>query len=289
MVVLASGLNRLARQQPRAKCFITNYSDHTYAAHMGFFQAINVDHGKKPGEALGGKNYLPLTAVSREDIQAEALHLGLGFNEGLENRAQRLAALLLQRSSGDDVDLLTFALREIMRNVFEHSGADYVRYVGQYWPSYREVEVAISDGGMGVTKSLSANPFVEINTDSDAVRASLLPGVSGKVYRGRVPLPNDEWAHSGYGLYMTSGLCRRGGRFVIASGDSALIARGDSHRFRTTDVVGTALGLRLNLGERSDFNQAMMELRQRGSTIARSIKGAVVTPSVASGLLKTAD
>ena len=286
MLILAAELKRFRETLPGMPFLAVNVSDHTYAAHMGLFKAFGVDWGNEPGEAPGGPTYLPLTIVARSALADEAKARREGIIDTVEWNAKRLARLLLQRDAGQQVDLLGFALREVLRNVIEHSKSDRFAYAGQYWPKSGDVEVAIVDQGIGIRASLSRNPHLKIESDADAIRMALLPGVSGSVFQGRPPDPNDDWANSGYGLYMLSGLCRDTGSFLIGSGHAALLM--DTHRHRPVRSYfgGTVLSLRIALKEAAFADKLMQKLREEGEKHAREIKGAIITPSAASQFLR---
>ena len=48
-----------------------------------------------------------------------------------------------------------YCFTEMMRNVFEHSGADRVYVCAQYWPFHQLVEIAISDMGCGIKAAMN--------------------------------------------------------------------------------------------------------------------------------------
>jgi hypothetical protein len=135
-------------------------------------------------------------------------------------------------------DALSYSIREVMRNVFEHSKARNLYYCAQYWPKSSKVEFAIADFGIGIRRGLSENPNFRFDADKQAIEYSPLPSVSGKTH---VPRWSDEWHNSGYGLYMTHRLARNGGNFVLGSGDTAIqLSRKTKNNFQTS-FSGTIL------------------------------------------------
>lgn len=119
------------------------------------------------------------------------------------------------------------------------------------------VELAILDRGIGIKSGLSTNPILKINNDHDALNLSLMPGVSGKAYKGARRNRNDVWANSGYGLYMASRLCIEGGSFFIASGDTGLYLSESKKRYLETPFVGTALKLTLRTNRLASLNSML--------------------------------
>lgn len=99
-------------------------------------------------------------------------------------------------------------MRELIRNVLEHSQSENFWYTGQYQPTKGIVEVAILDEGIGMKKSSMKNRKLSIKDDEDAIRLAIQAGIS-KSGVGRVG--RDEYDNSGFGLYMITNFCRKGG------------------------------------------------------------------------------
>lgn len=286
MVFLSSVIRRFRDECFLDEFYIVNHERLGYAAHMGFFRAFGPEYGKEPGEASGGCTYLPVTQLRWEDIQTVARSRYASWQQVVEDKARALASLLLQRGEGVEVETVTYALRELLRNVFEHSNASDVWYCGQYWPTRNMVELAVIDEGRGVRSSLQANPFLTITSDYDALKYSLLPGISGNVFEGRRPSKYDPWANSGYGLYMTSQLCREAGEFLICSGASALRLTRDSSVRLDHSFAGTALCMRYDPTQIDNLNDTLDTLGREGQAVSRELRGAIVSPSAASRVLR---
>src|SRR5690554_3868698 len=151
---------------------------------MGFFRAFGLKFGNEPGEAVGSITYLPLTILPVKELQEEAIKSYDHVGNIIESRSERIARILTRQEKGDLVDTLTFSIREILRNVVEHSGSEIIEYCAQYWPSKNLVELAVLDTGYGIMQGLSSNPHLNIKDERDALHLALLPGVSGKMYKG---------------------------------------------------------------------------------------------------------
>lgn len=238
-------------------------SNCSYMAHMGFFQAFGADFGKFPGEAPGNQKYLPITILNIDEIKEEASNLMINPAELMESNSRNLANILAQGSNHDLVDVLTYCLREIFRNSIEHSEATQFGYCAQYLPSKNEVSLAIIDRGIGLRKSLSNNPNLEIRNDLEAIELALQPGISGKVYAGQKRKPKGVWANSGYGLYMTSNICKMGGNFFISSGSSGRLMTDSFSRDFETPIRGTALNLTINTKRIGSLNKMLEEIRNQ--------------------------
>lgn len=286
MLFLAQQFIQFRKERPDTRCSIVNYEKHDYVAHMGFFKSFGVDYGKKPGEAEGNSNYLPITKLSVKELCEEASTNYENVGEVIERYSRRLASILTREDSGDLVDTLEYSLREIIRNVVEHSNAKYVSYCAQYWPTKKQVEIGIIDAGIGIHKALSNNPYITISSDRDALLMSLLPGISGKAYKGQRRNPNDVWGNSGYGLYMTSRLCSNGGSFFIGSGDAGIVLKKGKKSDYQPKIKGTAIRMVLSTSSLQSLNERLEDFRNEGYDIVKKIKGASnFGPSVASQML----
>ncbi len=251
-----------------------NYQDKEYAAHMGFFKAFQIDYGKEPGEAFGSNTYLPVTSWNLSDIKKEARDNMEPEQQIIEKRSKELAERLTQQEDGNLVETVIYSLREILRNILEHSDSSDLWYCAQYWPKYQKAEIAILDSGKGIKKSLSGNPFLKITSHSDAIQQALLPGISGKVFKRRRVNKKDPWRNSGFGLYMTSRLCRNGGEFFICSGDHGILLneRGKKHSQLKHYFKGTALKMVLSTERLSSLSEMLETYRKDGFEIAKQIK-----------------
>lgn len=284
LLFLSANIRRFRKSKPEARFIATNFRTHSYAAHMGFFEAFNLHFGNKPGEAQGSDTYLPITSISVAYLNHEAGKRSLQVGDVLEGDTAKLAQLLTQEKSSHLVDTLAYTLREIMRNAVEHSEGDEFEYCGQYWPTQDKVEIAILDCGIGVQKSLSANPNLKILSGDDALRLALLPGISGKTNAGNKIREYDHWANSGYGLYITSRLCAVGGSFFICSDKRGLSRKGDGQeKYYDCSFQGTALRMVLHTSSISDLKGCLRQLRKEGEEAARLMRGAHPRASGASG------
>jgi hypothetical protein len=286
MAYVANELKRFRKTKPGCKFTAANYQDNSYAAHMGFFKAFGLDYGNSPGEASGSSTYIPLTIIEVNELQDEAAIMLSHVGDIIEDKTAEIAKLLTRQEDGDLVDTLTFSIREIMRNVVEHSQSDIIEYCAQYWPSKHLVEVAILDTGRGIRAGLSNNPFLNINSERDALHLALLPGVSGKMYKGVKKRENDHWQNSGFGLYMTSRICRNGRDFFIVSNDKSLYLTSDRKEEKECNYHGTALRLRIDTNSITTYKKMLERYRNEGYDSAKQFsKNNAIEPSIASTML----
>lgn len=185
MVCVANRIRDFVRKNKSTVVKVGGYKEKEYAANMAFFRAFGLKHGREPSAVQGNHRFVPFTILRTTTINEEASREYGTPQQVVERRAEQLASILSRRTSGDLYESLTFSIREIIRNVVEHSGSKNIEYCAQYWPSYNRVEIAILDNGVGLRESLSSNPFIEVHNDSDAIQQALMPAISGKTTKAQ--------------------------------------------------------------------------------------------------------
>lgn len=286
LLVASNAIDRFRNNHPRARLRATAYGHCGYAGHMGFFRRFGMPFGKAPGEARGSDTYLPIGFIDCEHLRKQAAHAYAEVGEFIDDWSKRVAALLLQTDAGALFDSVQYALREVVRNVIEHSESADFGYCGQYWPSKNRVQLALLDRGVGLKKTLAANPRLAVESDRDAIQMALMPGVSRKGVLPQSKAAYDPWANSGFGLYMTSRLCGEGGRFVLLSGSAAVELTHSAKHLHNGALQGTALQLELDLGKAESLSSRLARFRDEGIAAARSFfKCGQVSASLASTML----
>lgn len=275
MVYVAKFIRDFNRKNKDTKVRCRGYKEKDYAANMAFFRAFGLKHGREPNCVDGNDRFVPFTILRVQTIIDEALVDWEAEQEVIERRSEHLAKILSQEENSDLVDALTFSIREIMRNVYEHSQSKSIEYCAQYWPYYNKVEIAFIDNGIGLKSSLSDNPHIEIDSHSDAIQQALMPAISSKNYKGAIIDTNDPWHNSGFGLYMINRICRLGGSFLICTGDHGikLDQNGKEHIDLPHKCTGTAVRMVLNTSKLTTLNEMLTQFRDDGYEIAKQIKG----------------
>jgi len=285
MLFLAAKFLELKDQNDNLKITPIGADDHSYPAHMGFFKSIGIPIGKDIGEAPGSARYIPIRALYRDDLRKHDKYAELG--DLVQKHADEIAEMVSRDASHKTqlFNALSYSLREMIRNVFEHSECDRLLYCGQYWPMSSKVEVSILDRGIGIRKSLATNPNFRYGTDKQALEMSLLPSVSGKTH---LRATSETWGNSGYGLYMTSRLCRHGGNFVIASGNAAIgLSKTLQKKNFGTSLQGTAVRMNIDTNEIGNVEAQLDQFRREAPKIAKEHLGrAPRNPSYMSLLLR---
>lgn len=287
-VLLASKIKYMRQRCPDLSIIFNGWENYGYLSHMGFFDMCGFEHGRKVGEAAGSTNYLPITEVHRASFYETKLDEYEELPDLIQRHVDRISEILARdRSANTNMfDILSYSIREMFRNVFEHGETDRLYFCAQYWPRSNKVEFAVSDFGVGIRQALGNNPNFRFKTDKEALEYSLLPSVSGRTHE---PRRSENWFNSGYGLYMTNRLARNGGNFVIASGSDAIhLSRRSKHNYLTS-FPGTAIRVNLNVDEIGAVQARLEEFRKEGFEIASKITGSGNRPPSAMSLLLRRD
>lgn len=267
---------------------IGNTKGVTYAGHMGFFKSVSmaIAYGKEPGEANGNSDYIPITKIDTEYLQRQAVISGNYWELGqtIEYESRRLAQVISQGNRELSL-LLTYVIREIIRNTPEHAGVNEVWLCGQHWQNGM-AEVAIMDEGIGVLNSLQKNRIHRqyIDNDEAALRACVKAGISQAFNPAVKARTDSEWSNSGYGLYVVSKLCSvLGGSFCIASGKKYLhIDDNGKVKIGDTYIRGTAVKITMNASGLSNADALIQQIAKEGQEQAKMIRNAFKSASTPS-------
>lgn len=254
----------------------------SYAGTMGYFKYISesIDYGKSPGEALGSSNYIPITNISLKELQADALENGgsLAIGDLIEKESSRLSKVV-DRGNPELHKLLTYLIREILRNTPEHAKILDMWICGQYWPSYNLAEIAIIDEGIGIFRSLSSNHAHSeyIKTNLDALKWSLKAGISDAFRPDRKQnlYDTDVWSNSGFGLYMVQNICKKlNGSFCLISGEDAILIDNHGVKHKKALFEGTSIRIRVPTDRISNAQAIIDEIAGQGEAEAALIRNA---------------
>lgn len=289
MLVLASLIEEAVREG-RAP-IQSGITPRDYPSNMGFYAACGLDVPKY--DSPGGVTYYPITRFDVVQLRARATELKIPIGAHVNVTVGRLAYLITRQTTGDLFYTVKYCLREILRNVAEHSQSDHLLVMGQYWPERSQVELAVLDRGIGLRKALSENPkFLGLASDRNAIRLALLPSTSGKkVYDASESLLEEdaegEWGNSGFGLYVTSQMARRTGSFIIASGDARLEISGNQKRSGAFFLSGTLVSMKMDVRRLGRLEPMLKQISDRGEALAKRFltDGADVLASAASRLI----
>jgi len=252
IVITAHAIQDLRQRNPSLKIRaveIPHSEVISYATHMGFFDQCGFEMDKPFGEAKGSPTYLPLTNVGAPASMSHS---------DIEKLSLSLAMRLTQDEEMTIDTPLAYILREIIRNVKEHSNASSFWYSAQYWKKRNIAEIALVDNGIGLRATLLDNPLIRdrIVDDGEALKYAMMPGISGKMYYGKKRDPDNRWENSGFGLYMIYRICGETGNFFIGTGDTGISHGADKpHEGFKFGLRGVALRVRINIEKLAHYQE----------------------------------
>lgn len=208
---------------------------HSYLMHLGFFNFIYMEEGNSIGEAKGNNRYLPITRVVRPDFNPFDQSLA-DWYESIQHESKRLATVL-SAGNKECIGVYTYAIREIIRNVFEHSKATECFICGQRWAD-GSVEIVVIDEGVGISATLRES--YQINSDNEALELAVKPGISRV---NNKPDSNNIFDNSGFGLYILSEVGKKYGWYALGSGSSRMIGTNNNCWLEDFSFNGTFFGM----------------------------------------------
>ena len=264
MIAIGDALRTFRAEHPEVACKAINFKRLTYPAHAGFFRFFGTQFGNGLNTTTTSERFIPITSLLVEEIEDEANEQFEHHGDTIQRSSEELVGVLLQTRETPAFQALAYSMREVMRNVVEHSSSTDLTYAAQYWPATGQAEIAITDRGMGLARSLSSNPNLGNVDDKDALELAVQPGVSSKTWRKQ--RSRSVWANSGYGLYMLKGLClASGGSLSIASGTLARTWSKQKDATIPSYVNGTMVILSLNSDNLEEIDRELEKLRSEVS------------------------
>lgn len=269
VLAIASYLNYYRKQHPEYKFSLIPKESDNFLSHLGFYQMIGADFGKRIGEARSTANCVPIREIVFD----------YNFYNDIECRAKELAKLL-----GFDKNLeefISYILIETIRNVYEHAQVEKAFVCAQKWPTKNLVEIAIVDMGVGIAKALGTRYAGK--SEKELMYLSLNPGISARSNYSYLE-KNDPWRNSGYGLYMLKRLAvLYGGSFLLCSKKIALQQSQDGIKEFETVFPGTAIAIHFRTDTENNFNTLRDQIIWEGESEAQFGDSTIKKASRSSG------
>ena len=145
MLFFGAKLREFSRNNPEVEITLGNIGqDSGYFEWMGLYDYFIPDSkiGKKVGHVFGNTNYIPITKINVKAEYGESFKNGNIYadrGEFIEVRANQLAQIVTSDRQLEKI--LTYIIREIIRNVPEHSGIDEFWICGQAWHGKLKMKV----------------------------------------------------------------------------------------------------------------------------------------------------
>lgn len=242
---------------------------------------------------------IPITTVRKNDILGNSVISRNDAGELINNYATKLTNAFLSNTQHSDFfcDTIQYSLREIIRNIIEHSHFEYFIFCADYNETSHTAEICISDNGIGIYQTLKSNPFLSGLKPENFLKYSCLPGISGNtnLYNGKSS--DNIWENSGFGLYMIRRICQDYGGFFLISNNQALYRGRDSdcgsnrldRKFKIPNTSGTTIRLNINVNTMKNETTLRSNLKryvEEAQKYKKFFKELVINPSMASQMLR---
>ncbi|MES2803279.1 MAG: ATP-binding protein [Bdellovibrionota bacterium] len=266
MAVAARSISDYIQRCPNTK-FSFRSATQSYPTFMGFFAAAGISQaGHTSNYKPWNNRYHQLTKFQGSEIVRQAINRGIHPNDIVEEKAQEVATILSSKAT-DLQYVLAYSIREMMRNVLEHSNSSDFLICAQLWPKNDLAEFAIVDSGIGLRSSLCQNKELKVPSDLEALQLAMTPGISKSTKAARES--DDPWTNSGLGLYITSRICQEGGSFSIFSGDYGLQKSKSPSRLFACTFKGTGIRLQIKPSMIGNAQQNIKKYLQDASQISK--------------------
>lgn len=212
-----------------------------YLAFIGFFDFIGLPNVgalvRGSAEVSGRYPYLAITKYNYQRFKVAAEYDPYRTEyDYIQEESLKIAELL--KATDIRGSLFGYAIREILRNAYEHSGAADFYAMGQSWPD-GGLELVIMDDGNGMLSTLKAK-YPNLKSEKDAIRYAMMPGVSGADFSGK-----NKYNNSGFGLYVLSEFAKRYGSITVVSGSDLVMQSTGGEKIAKVSDDGTLVGIYL--------------------------------------------
>lgn len=142
MVSVGDALRKFRRDRAGSRRTAANYKGSPcldYAARAGFCRSFGMGFGQPTGAVASTDSYIPVTVAEVEDIRMRAFEDFAQLGDVVQSDAEKMVAVLTQSTTGPVFETLSYAIREIVRNVVEHSQSGKYSFAAQFWPAAARV------------------------------------------------------------------------------------------------------------------------------------------------------
>lgn len=243
----------------------------SYGCNMGIFQQLGLIDSQVYQK---GSTYIAPKKVHLDQIEVKE-------EEFFEEFSSDLTSRIMPNIESDDnkYRLFQYVIREIIRNVFDHSESETFCYGVQKYPKTNLIEVAISDLGVGLKETVPfdiEDMYLKKTSDRDAIHKAMEPGVSN--YSNHTYAPED-YKNSGYGLTLIRKIVEKcDGKLSIATGESSLtFSNKTKEKHDECNVKGTIIRIKIDSQklESIDFEEVLKSVETDGkkapSAVSKSL------------------
>lgn len=236
-----------------------------YLERMGLFKFLGIDSGMKIEERESAGRFIPITQINNSSELSEFIK-------------EMIPLLHLNPLQADSIK---YVVSELGRNVLEHSQSKIGAIISaQYYKKSNRIRIGIVDTGVGIKKTINKSHIA--NSDLEAIRLALIPGITGTTKR-----EGGTEFNAGAGLFFIKSIAKvNHDFFMIYSGntmykllikhDGKLLADPFDDRHSVKEdypyFKGTAVGVDISLDNNKEFSELLSLIRTIYSNTVRDRK-----------------
>jgi anti-sigma regulatory factor (Ser/Thr protein kinase) len=243
-----------------------------YLARMGLFKILGIPSDIAITEHEPAGRFIPITQIRA--------------SEELTRFIIEMTPMLHLESQPEQAKTIGYIVSELARNVLEHAEArDGAILCAQYYKKSNSIRIGIADTGLGIKATISQS--YPVNSDLEAIRLALMPGITGKTRR-----EGGTEQNAGAGLFFIKSIASvNRDFFVVYSGTGFykslkknpskrlhLNADPFKDRHSKNDALpswrGTVVGVDITLDQTKEFSLLLDAIRETYRTAVKERKEA---------------
>jgi len=236
-----------------------------YFVRMGLFKLLKIPSDISIREHEPAGRFIPLTQIRT--------------SSELTSFITEMIPLL--HAEAEQAKTLGYIVSELVRNVIEHAEAENGALLcAQYYKKSNSIRIGIADTGLGIKTTITRSHRAE--TDLDAIRLALMPGITGTT-----PKEGGTEQNAGAGLFFIKSIASVNRDFFViysGSGFYKLLKKNSARRLRlhadplmdrhTADIdmpswQGTVVGIDITLDQTEEFSRLLDAIRETYGSAVR--------------------
>jgi len=231
-----------------------------YFVRMGLFKLLNIPSDIVIQEHEPAGRFIPLTQIRTSDQLTSFI-------------TEMIPLLHLQP---EQAKTLGYIVSELVRNVLEHAESEHGAILcAQYYKKSNSIRIGIADTGLGIKETITRSHPAE--TDLDAIRLALMPGITGTT-----PKEGGTEQNAGAGLFFIKSIASVNRDFFIiysGAGFFKLLKKTAAKNLRlkadpftdrhSADWRGTVVGVDITLDQTEEFTRLLDAIRETYGTAVR--------------------
>ncbi len=281
---LIESLNQAEFEFIFSKLVNLNRNAISYGLNIGFFQQLGLNQSYFN---RGGATYISPKRIEMSELRIELDSIKKSNVDYCDEVAHELVGKISQTTrymNDEDVkDLISFSIREMLRNIFDHSQAQTFWYVTQAYPRENRIEIAIGDTGVGFKGTVPFDCeymwYNDCVKDIDAIYEAVKPGVTAMSNHS---YEIEDNKNSGYGLPLVKKIAEEtNGFLLVASGEKAVKFERDSNTEIDCWIQGTMIGISIYVDKlhKLDWDQMISQAERCAFEEGRNTKASKASKS----------